>query len=119
MQKELIWKPGEFSEDTDGNSPLKGRTLTAIFPLQPTQLNWVQTQTRANPWGWLHCPATSLEFNLSFPKNQAPGSTQLAAQVPQPCGTTQGTSAELPISHLKPKRIKTIHEETVLHVDRG
>lgn len=115
MQKELIWKQGEFSEDTDGNSSLKGWTQTAFFPLQPTWLSWVQTQTTANPWGWLHCPATSLEFNLSFPKNQAPGSTQLAAQVPQPCGTT----AELPISHLKPKQTKTIHEETVLHVERG
>lgn len=39
VQKELIWKPEEFNEDTDGNCSLKGWTQTALFPLQPTHTN--------------------------------------------------------------------------------
>lgn len=90
VQKELIWKPEEFSEDTDGNCPLKGWTQIALSFRSPRSGSWVQTQTTAQPHPWNSTSAS--------PKNQALGSTRLAAQVPQPCGTTLGTSAELPIS---------------------
>lgn len=113
VQKELIWKPGEFNEDTDGNCPLKSWTDSTF----PSAANTYKHRPQQTPRAGYTAQPHLWNSTSASPKNQAPGSSQLVAQMPQPYGTTRGTSAELPISHLKPKQI--IHEEIVLHVDRG
>lgn len=86
--------------------------IGSALPWQPTQVSAgnKQTRTSAKPQGWLHCPATSLGFNLSFPKSpkrpKPPESAQLTTREPWPCPAGERGRYELVKSHLKQNKLK-------------